>query len=75
MTKSLKATISCIITGSAHTPSRSDHLPITSDEFAMQSVDAVKTEPHRDATPGMPDLRRTYAHRATAATSSRTAGR
>src|SRR5436190_14143725 len=33
--------ISCAVTGSAHTPTMSDALPITPEEIAAQSVDAA----------------------------------
>jgi uncharacterized protein (DUF849 family) len=37
-----KVIISCAITGSIHTPSMSPHLPITPDEIAQASVEAVE---------------------------------
>lgn len=37
-----KVIISCAVTGSIHTPSMSEHLPITSDEIAQQSVEAAE---------------------------------
>lgn len=37
-----KVIISCAITGSAHTPSMSDALPITPEEIAEQSVEAAE---------------------------------
>uniref|UniRef100_A0AAU2VHY0 3-keto-5-aminohexanoate cleavage protein n=1 Tax=Streptomyces sp. NBC_00008 TaxID=2903610 RepID=A0AAU2VHY0_9ACTN len=42
MKRSSKAIISCAVTGSAHTPSMSEYLPVTPDEIAAQSVDAVE---------------------------------
>ena len=36
-----KTIISCAVTGSIHTPSMSDALPVTPDEIARQAVDAV----------------------------------
>ena len=42
MKRSPKAIISCAVTGSAHTPSMSEHLPVTPEEIAAQSVDAVQ---------------------------------
>ncbi|MEV5676735.1 3-keto-5-aminohexanoate cleavage protein [Streptomyces sp. NPDC052179] len=42
MKRSPKAIISCAVTGSAHTPSMSEYLPVTPDEIAAQSVDAVE---------------------------------
>ena len=37
-----KVVISCAVTGSIHTPSMSPHLPVTPDEIAQHSVDAVE---------------------------------
>jgi uncharacterized protein (DUF849 family) len=37
-----KVIISCAVTGSAHTPSMSDALPITPEEIAEQSIDAAE---------------------------------
>ncbi|XUY29845.1 3-keto-5-aminohexanoate cleavage protein [Agrobacterium sp. rho-8.1] len=37
-----KAIISCAVTGSVHTPTMSDYLPITPDEIAQQSVEAAE---------------------------------
>ena len=37
-----KVIISCAITGSIHTPTMSDALPITPDQIATQAVDAAK---------------------------------
>jgi uncharacterized protein (DUF849 family) len=37
-----KVIISCAITGGIHTPTMSDALPITPDEIATQSIDAIK---------------------------------
>jgi uncharacterized protein (DUF849 family) len=37
-----KIIISCAITGSIHTPTMSDALPITPDQIATQAVDAAK---------------------------------
>ncbi|MET9255625.1 3-keto-5-aminohexanoate cleavage protein [Streptomyces sp. NPDC003717] len=42
MKRSAKAVISCAVTGSAHTPSMSPHLPVTPEEIAEQSVAAVR---------------------------------
>ncbi len=36
-----KVIISCAITGAAHTPSMSAHLPVTPDAIAQQSIDAA----------------------------------
>jgi uncharacterized protein (DUF849 family) len=40
--RSAKAIISCAVTGSAHTPSMSEYLPVTPDEIAAHSIDAVR---------------------------------
>ena len=40
--KSNKVIITCAITGSIHTPTMSDALPITPDEIATQAIDAAK---------------------------------
>src|SRR6201994_428584 len=37
-----KIIISCAITGSIHTPTKSDPLPITPDQIAEQAIDAAK---------------------------------
>jgi uncharacterized protein (DUF849 family) len=37
-----KVIITCAITGGAHTPSMSPHLPVTPEEIAQQSLDAVE---------------------------------
>lgn len=37
-----KVIITCAITGGAHTPSMSPHLPVTPDEIAAQSIEAVE---------------------------------
>jgi len=37
-----KVVITCAITGSIHTPTMSDALPITPDQIAIQSIDAAK---------------------------------
>jgi uncharacterized protein (DUF849 family) len=37
-----KVIISCAVTGSIHTPSMSRHLPITPDQIAAQSIEAVE---------------------------------
>ena len=37
-----KVVITCAITGSIHTPTMSDALPITPDEIATQAIDAAK---------------------------------
>jgi uncharacterized protein (DUF849 family) len=40
--KSGKVIISCAITGSIHTPTMSDALPITPDEIATQAIEAAE---------------------------------
>ena len=42
MIKSNKAIITCAVTGSVHTPSMSDHLPITPDQITEQAVAAAE---------------------------------
>ena len=42
MKKTSKVIISCAVTGSAHTPSMSQFLPVTPDEIATQAIDAVE---------------------------------
>lgn len=42
MKRTSKVIISCAITGSIHTPTMSDALPITPEQIAEQSVDAAK---------------------------------
>ncbi|MFC8229420.1 3-keto-5-aminohexanoate cleavage protein [Streptomyces sp. NPDC057287] len=42
MKRTSKAIISCAVTGSAHTPSMSEYLPVTPEEIAAQSIDAVE---------------------------------
>ncbi len=37
-----KVIITCAVTGSVHTPTMSDHLPITPDEIAEQAIDAAR---------------------------------
>jgi uncharacterized protein (DUF849 family) len=42
MRQAEKVIITCAVTGSVHTPTMSDHLPITADEIAEQSIEAVE---------------------------------
>jgi uncharacterized protein (DUF849 family) len=42
MRQAEKVIITCAVTGSVHTPTMSDHLPITADEIAEQSIAAVE---------------------------------
>ena len=42
MIKSNKAIITCAVTGSVHTPSMSDHLPVTPDQITEQAVAAAE---------------------------------
>jgi len=37
-----KVVITCAVTGSIHTPTMSDALPITPDQIATQAIDAAK---------------------------------
>ena len=37
-----KVIISCAVTGSAHTPTMSDALPLTPADIAQQSIDAAE---------------------------------
>lgn len=37
-----KVIITCAVTGSVHTPTMSDHLPVTPDEIARQAIDAAE---------------------------------
>src|ERR1700675_3709849 len=55
-----KVVITCAITGSIHTPTMSDALPITPDQIATQAIDAAKAGaailhlPARDPKDGRP---------------------
>jgi uncharacterized protein (DUF849 family) len=42
MAKSRKVIISCALTGSVHTPTMSDALPITPDEIVEQGISAAE---------------------------------
>ena len=42
MKRAEKVVITCAVTGSVHTPTMSDHLPITANEIAEQSIAAVE---------------------------------
>ena len=37
-----KVIITCAITGGAHTPSMSPHLPVTPEEIARDSIEAIE---------------------------------
>lgn len=37
-----KVIITCAVTGGAHTPSMSEHLPVTPEQIARQSIDAIE---------------------------------
>ena len=37
-----KVIISCAVTGSVHTPSMSEHLPLTPDQIAEQAIEAAE---------------------------------
>ncbi|MEL7127860.1 MAG: 3-keto-5-aminohexanoate cleavage protein, partial [Pseudomonadota bacterium] len=39
MAKTQKTIITCAVTGSIHTPTMSEHLPVTQDEIARQSIE------------------------------------
>lgn len=41
MRRTSKTFITCAVTGSIHTPTMSDHLPVTPEEIAEQSIDAA----------------------------------
>lgn len=42
MAKNQKVIITCAVTGAMHTPTMSEHLPITADQIITQAVDAVE---------------------------------
>ncbi len=42
MAASRKVIITCAVTGSIHTPTMSEHIPVTPDEIAQQSVEAAE---------------------------------
>ncbi len=42
MASSRKVIITCAVTGSIHTPTMSEHLPITPDEIATQAIEAAE---------------------------------
>ncbi len=42
MAKQSKVIISCAVTGAIHTPTMSDHIPITPDEIAQSSIEAAE---------------------------------
>ncbi len=42
MRKASKVIITCAVTGSVHTPTMSEHLPITPDQIAEQSIAAAE---------------------------------
>ncbi|MDE0334070.1 MAG: 3-keto-5-aminohexanoate cleavage protein, partial [Defluviicoccus sp.] len=42
MAKDDKVIITCAVTGAIHTPSMSDHLPLTPDEVAEQAIGAAE---------------------------------
>jgi len=73
-----KVIITCAVTGGAHTPSMSPHLPITPDEIAAQSIEAVQAGAAivhlhaRDAETGRPtgspDVFRAFVGKIKAAT-------
>ena len=42
MAKNQKTIITCAVTGAIHTPTMSDHLPITFDDIASQAIEAAE---------------------------------
>lgn len=42
MRRASKTFVTCAVTGSIHTPTMSDHLPVTPDEIATQAIDAAE---------------------------------
>lgn len=42
MAKTQKVIITCAVTGAIHTPTMSEHLPITQDDIARQAIDAAE---------------------------------
>ncbi len=42
MSKNQKVIITCAVTGAIHTPTMSDHLPITHDDIARQAIEAAE---------------------------------
>lgn len=42
MAKKQKVIITCAVTGSIHTPTMSDHLPVTHDEIAQHAIEAAE---------------------------------
>ncbi len=61
MAKARKAIITCAVTGAIHTPSMSEHLPITPDEIVEQALEAAAAGASvlhlhaRDPETGKPD--------------------
>ena len=60
--KNDKVIITCAVTGGIHTPTMSEHLPVTPDEIAKQSIDAAEAGASilhlhaRDPETGKPEL-------------------
>lgn len=73
-----KVIITCAVTGGAHTPSMSPHLPVTPDEIARESIDAAKAgasivhlharNPQDGRPTGDPDIFRAFVSRIKAET-------
>lgn len=73
-----KIIITCAVTGGAHTPSMSPHLPVTPDEIARQSIEAVEAgaaivhlharDPNNGKPTGDPDVFRQFVGEIKAAT-------
>ncbi len=65
-----KVIITCAVTGGAHTPSMSPHLPVTPEEIAQESIDAVRAgaaivhlharDPETGRPTGSPDIFRRF---------------
>ena len=76
--KARKVIITCAVTGGAHTPSMSPHLPVTPDEIAQHSIDAVNAgaaivhlharDPENGRPNGSPDVFRQFVSRIKEAT-------
>ena len=42
MRKANKVIVTCAVTGSIHTPTMSDHLPITADQISREAIAAAE---------------------------------
>lgn len=73
-----KVIITCAVTGGAHTPSMSPHLPVTPDEIAQHSIEAIEAgaaivhlharDPQNGKPTGSPDIFRRFVGRIKEAT-------